>query len=196
MVRYRVVWFQAGRRCRAAKGKPSGEDAATDCLVVLWHEGRLGDLARKAVLLSARSWGHIWPVLVGLAVFAPLLILSTSRLELLEMGDDMAAQLGLNLTRSRATLVIAAVGLTAVATASCGPIAFVALAGPQVARRLTCAPVPLISGALSGAGLLLAADLLLHRAPLQLLLPIGTMTGLCGGAYLVWLLGWGRTAQR
>lgn len=136
-------------------------------------------------------------MLVRLAVFAPQLILSTSRLELLEMGDDMAAQLGLNLTRSRATLVIAAVGLTAVATASCGPIAFVALAGPQIARRLTRAPgVPLISGALSGAGLLLAADLLLQRAPLQLLLPIGSMTGLCGGAHLVWLLGWGRTAQR
>lgn len=106
----------------------------------------------------------------------------------------MAAQLGLNLARSRAGLVIAAVGLTALATASAGPIAFVALAGPQIARRLTGAPgVPLISGALTGAALLLAADLISQRAPLHLMLPIGSMTGLCGGLYLVWLLGRGRT---
>ena len=94
--------------------------------------------------------------------------------------------------RTRVLLVIAAVGLTAVATASAGPIAFIALAGPQIARRLTRAPgVPLLSGAWTGAALLLAADLISQRAPLGLLLPIGSMTGLCGGLYLVWLLGQG-----
>ena len=147
--------------------------------------------------LNARSWGHVWPVLAGLALFAPLLVLNARRLDLLELGDDMAAQLGLDLTRSRAGLVIAAVGLTALATASAGPIAFVALAGPQIARRLIRVPgVPLIPGALTGAALLLAADLISQRAPLELMLPIGTMTGLGGGLYLVWLLACGRPASR
>lgn len=157
----------------------------------------MGDLERAmsaqiwlAGSLNARGWAHVWPALAGLALFAPVLVLSARRLAVLELGEAMAAQLGVAIGRSRACLVIAAVGLTAVATASAGPIAFLALAGPQIARRLTGAPgVPLLSGALTGAALLLAADLVSQRAPFGLLLPIGTMTGLCGGLYLVWLLG-------
>lgn len=69
-------------------------------------------------------------------------------------------------------------------------IAFVALAGPQIARRLTRAPgVPLISGALTGAALLLGTDLISQRALVHLMLPIGSITDLYGGLYLVWLLG-------
>ncbi len=60
----------------------------------------------------------------------------------------------------RLQMVLVAVGMTAIATAAAGPIAFIALAGPQLARRLTrSAGVPLLSGALMGAVLLLAADL-------------------------------------
>ncbi|MDO5622933.1 MAG: iron chelate uptake ABC transporter family permease subunit [Paracoccus sp. (in: a-proteobacteria)] len=144
--------------------------------------------------LNARSWAHVWTVLAGLCLFMPLVLLSARRLAVLELGEDIAVQLGVGIGRSRALLVIAAVGLTAVATASAGPIAFIALAGPQIARRLTRTPgVPLLSGALTGAALLLAADLLSQRAPFGLLLPIGSMTGMCGGLYLVWLLG-GRRA--
>ncbi|WP_104493797.1 FecCD family ABC transporter permease [Paracoccus denitrificans] len=146
--------------------------------------------------LNARSWGHVWPALAGLVLFAPLVLRNARRLALLEMGEALAAQLGLNVGRTRVTLVIVAIGLTSVATASAGPIAFVALAGPQIARRLTRSPeLPLLSGALTGAALLMAADLIGQWAPFGLLMPIGTMTGLCGGLYLVWLLGQGeRTA--
>ncbi|QFQ88487.1 iron chelate uptake ABC transporter family permease subunit [Paracoccus kondratievae] len=139
--------------------------------------------------LNARGWAHVWPVAAGLALFVPPLVLNARRLAIMELGDEMAVQLGVNIARNRAMLVIAAVGLTAVATASAGPIAFIALAGPQIARRLTrVAEVPLISGALTGACLLMAADLLSQRAPFGLMLPIGTMTGLCGGFYLLWVL--------
>ncbi|HCE5672082.1 TPA: iron chelate uptake ABC transporter family permease subunit, partial [Pseudomonas aeruginosa] len=62
-------------------------------------------------------------------------------------------------------------------------------AGPQLARRLTrSAGVPLLSGALMGAVLLLAADLLGQRLAYVANLPIGLMTGLLGGFYLLWLL--------
>ncbi|MFT4012319.1 MAG: iron chelate uptake ABC transporter family permease subunit [Paracoccus sp. (in: a-proteobacteria)] len=145
--------------------------------------------------LTARGWAHVWPALAGFALFGPMLALGARRLAMLELSEDMAAQLGLNIDRDRAALVIAAVGLTAVATASAGPIAFVALAAPQIARRLTRAPgVPVVSGALCGVVLLLAADLIGQRAPFGLLLPIGTLTGLCGGLYLVCILGRGRIA--
>ncbi|WP_132911530.1 iron chelate uptake ABC transporter family permease subunit [Pseudomonas aeruginosa] len=86
-------------------------------------------------------------------------------------------------------MVLVAVGMTAIATAAAGPIAFIALAGPQLARRLTrSAGVPLLSGALMGAVLLLAADLLGQRLAYVANLPIGLMTGLLGGFYLLWLL--------
>ena len=84
--------------------------------------------------------------------------------------------------------------LTAIATAAAGPIAFVALAGPQLARRLTRSPeVPVVSAALMGMVLLMMADLISQRFPLNLSLPIGSTTGLLGGAYLLWLLTRSRT---
>jgi len=90
--------------------------------------------------------------------------------------------------------VLAAVGLTAIATAAAGPIAFIALAGPHLARRLTRSPdVPIVTGALMGMVLLLTADLISQRLPLNLSMPIGSTTGLLGGAYLLWLLTRSRT---
>ena len=65
-----------------------------------------------------------------------------------------------------------------------------ALAGPQIARRLTGSPgVPLVSGALTGALLLMAADLLSQNAPLGLTMPVGLTTGFLGGLYLLLVLG-------
>ena len=139
--------------------------------------------------LNGRSWAHVAPVLGGLAIFAPVLVLAARRLAMMEMGADMASQLGLRPGRVRLVTVLAAVGLTSVATASTGPVAFIALAGPQIARRLTRAPgVPIATGALTGAVLLLAADLVGQWAPFALVLPIGLTTGCLGGLYLIALL--------
>jgi len=107
---------------------------------------------------------------------------------------DAARQLGVRTERTRLVMVMAAVGLTAIATAAAGPIAFIALAAPQLARRLTRSPdVPLAAGAAMGAVLLLAADLVSQRLPLDATMPIGLTTGMLGGLYLLWLLGRSRT---
>ncbi len=58
-------------------------------------------------------------------------------LAMLELGDDAASALGVSVERTRLALALVAVGLTALATAAAGPIGFVALAAPQIARRLT-----------------------------------------------------------
>ncbi|MNP53097.1 Ferric enterobactin transport system permease protein FepG [compost metagenome] len=119
----------------------------------------------------------------------PVVIGHARHIDLLEMGDDTASQLGIAPERTRLIMVLAAVALTAIATAAAGPIAFIALAAPQLARRLTGAPeVPLVPAALMGAVLLLVADLLSQRLALNLNLPIGLSTGLLGGFYLLWLL--------
>ncbi len=139
--------------------------------------------------LATRTWAHVVPAALGLAVMAPIALAHARRLDLLEMGDDAARQLGVGAERTRLVMVMAAVGLTAIATAAAGPIAFIALAGPQLARRLTRAPdVPLVAGAAMGAVLLLSADLISQRVPFGVNLPIGLTTGLLGGLYLLWIL--------
>lgn len=156
----------------------------------------MGDLDRAmsaqlwlAGSLNTRTFAHVAPAALGFFAIVPVALLHARRVGLLEMGDDAASQLGVEAERTRLVMVLAAVGLTAIATAAAGPIAFIALAGPQLARRLTGSPdVPLVSGALMGAVLLLAADLLSQRLPLNVSMPIGLTTGLLGGLYLLWLL--------
>ncbi|MFN3672179.1 MAG: FecCD family ABC transporter permease [Bosea sp. (in: a-proteobacteria)] len=139
--------------------------------------------------LTARSWSHAVPAALSLTLIVPIALLYARRLALLEMGDDAASQLGVAVERTRLATVMTAVGLTGMATAATGPIAFIALAGPQLARRLCRSPdVPLVSGAIMGAVLLLAADLISQRFPYGLNLPIGLTTGLLGGIYLLWRL--------
>ncbi|CAM5299562.1 iron ABC transporter permease [Frigidibacter albus] len=139
--------------------------------------------------LNTRTWSHVGAVAAGVGLLAPVLLSHARRLSLLEMGDDTAAQLGVPVERTRFVLVLAAVGLTSVATAAAGPIAFVALAAPQLARRLTrSSGVPLVASALMGGVLLLGADLIGQRLSFSLTLPVGLMTGLLGGLYLLWLL--------
>ena len=136
--------------------------------------------------LNARGWDHVLIAAGGLALFAPIVVLLGRRLSLMELGTDMARQLGVPVGITRSVLVLAAVGLSSVGTAAAGPIAFVALAAPQIARRLARAPgVPLFRSAAIGAGILLAADLLGQAAPFALALPIGLTTGLLGGLYLL-----------
>ncbi|MBB3808547.1 FecCD family ABC transporter permease [Pseudochelatococcus contaminans] len=139
--------------------------------------------------LNTRTWAHAIPAICGFCIIVPVTLLYGKRVTLLEMGDDAASQLGVSVERTRLVMVLAAVGLTAVATAAAGPIAFIALAGPQIARRLTSSPdMPLVSSALMGAVLLLTADLVSQRFPFDINLPIGLTTGMLGGFYLLWLL--------
>ena len=139
--------------------------------------------------LNTRTWAHAIPAALGFALILPAAILHARRIDLLEMGDDAARQIGVPVERTRLVMVMAAVALTAIATAAAGPIAFVALAAPQLARRLTASSeVPLLSGAVMGVVLLLGADLVSQRLPIDANMPIGLTTGLLGGLYLLWLL--------
>ncbi|TKV60446.1 hypothetical protein FDO65_01670 [Nakamurella flava] len=139
--------------------------------------------------LNGRSWEQLWPVLVVLVIAVPLLMMLARPLTLLEMGEDAAAALGVRGNRVRLAVVVLGVLLAAVAVATAGMITFVALAAPQLARRLTgAATVGVLSSALMGGFLLLTSDLVAQRlfAPVQF--PVGVATGAVGGLYLMWLL--------
>ncbi len=165
-------------------------------LLVMGHVDQAGSAQIwLAGSLNTRTWYHVWPAALGFASLLPVCLWHARRIDLLEMGDDAASQLGVAVERTRFVAVMAAVGLTAIATAAAGPIAFVALAGPQLAKRMTASPdVPLLSGAAMGMALLLAADLISQRFPLDINMPIGLTTGLLGGFYLLWLLARSRNA--
>lgn len=139
--------------------------------------------------LSALAWSDVTPVLVALAVLLPPLVAAAPALRLLEMGDDAASALGVRAEPARLTLVVVGVALTALATATAGPIAFVALAAPGIARQLAgSASVPLAPSAAVGACLLLASDIVAQRAFAPTQLPVGVVTVCLGGCYLIWLL--------
>jgi iron-siderophore transport system permease protein len=139
--------------------------------------------------LSGLDWAQVYPVVGCLAVTAVVLAVVGPKLPVLQMGDDAAGALGLNPERVRLAYFGIGVFLVAVAAAAAGPISFVALAAPQLARRLTAAPgVGLISSAVMGAFLLLASDLIALRIFAPTELPVGAVTVVVGGLYLVYLL--------
>lgn len=118
---------------------------------------------------------------LGVAVFRPLLVAP--------LGDEISAALGVRVQQARSLAVLVGVVAIAVATATTGPIAFVALAAPHVFRRVARAPGFGLAGpALMGALMVLISDLLAQRlfAPTQL--AVGVVTGALGGIYLVVLL--------
>ncbi|MER5646910.1 iron chelate uptake ABC transporter family permease subunit [Streptosporangium sp. NPDC002524] len=139
--------------------------------------------------LGGRGWEHAIPVAYALAVLLPVCAWLSRPLRMMEMGDDAARAAGIRVEAVRATAIAVGVLLCGVATAAAGPVIFVAMAAPQLARRITRSPgVTLVTSALTGATLLVGADLAAQRvfAPVQL--PVGIMTAAIGGIYLVFLL--------
>lgn len=139
--------------------------------------------------LNGRGWEHVRPVAVVLIVLVPTAIALARPLRLLELGDDTARGLGVRVEVARGALLLVGVALAALATASAGPVAFVALVAPQIARRLTGGrTLALLPAAATGALLLVSADLVARRLFAPTELPVGVFTSILGAPYLLYLL--------
>ncbi|MDR6175091.1 iron complex transport system permease protein [Nocardioides zeae] len=150
-------------------------DVESAMLAAVWAAGSFNALGHE----------QLWPMVGVLAVLLALLALVAGGLRQLELGDDAARSLGLRAERVRAAAVVLGVALTALVTAAAGPITFVALAAPQIARRLVRGNgLVLLPSALVGAFVLLVADVVAQ----QVGFPVGVVTVCVGGAYLAWLL--------
>ena len=157
-------------------------------------------LADSATLDAYRFWsvgtlaGRDVTVLVQVAPFLAvgllLALVNAPGLNLLSLGTDVAAGLGLNLTATRWTGLIAITLLTGAATAACGPIAFVGLVVPHVARAFTGPDhrwlVP--ASGLAGAVLLLAADVIGRVVVRPGELQVGIVLALVGAPFFVALV--------
>ncbi|MFI7100704.1 FecCD family ABC transporter permease [Streptomyces sp. NPDC050161] len=164
--------------------------AATSFLYVRAEIGKAAQAATWMIgSLNGRGWSDVSVAALGLVALVPVVVLYARRLALLEMGDDTAAALGIAPERSRLVLLAAGTGLTAMAVAAAGPVPFIALAAPQLARRLTRSAGPnLLPAAWMGAVLIAGADWATQRISGSAILPVGVVTGVAGGVYLAWLL--------
>ncbi|MFD9489569.1 FecCD family ABC transporter permease [Streptomyces sp. NPDC059991] len=173
----------------------------TACIQYLLTKAQLVDATRAMVWLTGsldgRDWAQVWPLLALFAVLLPVILAYGRPLRMLEMGDDAAYALGVPVQRTRTVLMLAAVLLNAAGTAAAGPISFVALTAPQLARRLTRATGPnILASGCMGATLLVTADWASQRLFGESKLPVGVVTGVVGGLYLLWLLVTERKAGR
>ena len=152
------------------------------------------EAAQRAQLWSAGSFSgvtmvRIVPFILVLAVTVLVLAWLARPLAVLAMGDDVAMALGVRVREVRIAVIAAAMVLVSTATAVAGPVAFVALAAPHVARRV-CGHggVGLASSAVVGALLVLASDVVAQRLLAPHEMPVGVVTGVVGGIYLLVLL--------
>jgi iron complex transport system permease protein len=144
-----------------------------------WKQGSLAGL----------DWRRLGIATMLFAVLLPLGLGCGRMVRALELGDDKALSLGQPARTARFRLALIGLGLTATATLLAGPIGFVALISPQVARRMVgSAGLPLVTSLLFGAVFLLGADLAARTLFAPRSLPVGAVTACLGGLYFAILL--------
>lgn len=138
--------------------------------------------------LSGRGYPVAVPVALALAALLPLAMLAGRRLAVLRFDPDTATALGVPPARAGAVVLLVAVGLAGVGVGVGGPISFVALAAPILAGRLAGpVRVPVVTAALCGGTLVVVADTLARvGGPVEL--PVGVVTSMLGGPFLLWAL--------
>ncbi|MER6157880.1 iron chelate uptake ABC transporter family permease subunit [Streptomyces sp. NPDC001868] len=139
--------------------------------------------------LNGRGYDQAAPLATVLLLLVPFLLWAARAQRSAAFDDDTATALGVRLGRVRLGLSVLGVVLASVATGAAGPVDFVALLAPQIARRLTRTPhVPLVCSALTGALIVVVADVLARKLLSPLELPVGVFTALVGAPYLMWLI--------
>ena len=152
---------------------------------------------KQAFMLGSTGflgWGSCLLLFLGLVITLPPCWRMARALDALTLGDDTARSLGLPLPRVRAAFVVAIAFATGVAVSQTGLIAFVGLVAPHLVRRFAPAThgFIVVASAAAGGVLLLVADVLARALIAPEEVPVGVLTALLGGSYLIWLLHRGR----
>lgn len=143
-----------------------------------WLAGYLNDIV----------WERSFALMIAMALVVPALLLVTRPLGAIRFGDNVAAGLGVSVNRYRVAALFIGVLLVSLATATTGPVAFVALAAPHIAKTLTkTTGVGFTSSALMGALLVFGSDLI-GRYAIPGGMQVGVVTGAIGGLYLMYLI--------
>ncbi|RUR55171.1 iron ABC transporter permease [Vreelandella populi] len=139
--------------------------------------------------LNARSGGSVQLLGIGLALgFVAALTLARS-LTVLRFSEATASGLGINTSARRIQILLLSVALTALAVAVAGPVGMVGLIGPEIARALsTPRHVPVVAATLAGALVMVLSDLAGRTLLAPIELPVGIVTAIIGGPWLLWIL--------
>ncbi|HXH32957.1 MAG TPA: iron chelate uptake ABC transporter family permease subunit [Plantibacter sp.] len=164
--------------------------AVTQYVVSIGLRDQASQLAAAlAGSLNATDWNDVAVLAVTIAVVLPVAGALGGELRLIELGDDATDALGARAIRTRTIAILLSVVAAAGAVTAAGPIAFVALTAPQIARRATRTAGPnLVASALVGAAIMVTADLVVQQSPWADGLPVGVLTAGVGGIYLGFLL--------
>ncbi|WP_314410107.1 iron ABC transporter permease [Pseudomonas kuykendallii] len=139
--------------------------------------------------LNARPAQAVWLLAAGLAVCLPLAKYLGRALDLMRFSDSVAVGLGVRLGAMRLLTLIVTVALTALGVAVAGPVGLIALAAPEMARYLSGhRGVPVLNAGLAGALLMLCADWAGRTLLVPVEIPVGVVTAIVGGPYLLWIL--------
>ena len=164
--------------------------AMTDLVTSLAPEVVRGKQAFLLGNTGFLGWGACTVLVGGLVLTLPVSWRLARVLDALVLGEDSALSLGLPLAQARLALV-AVLGLTTgLAVSQTGLIAFVGLVAPHLVRRLAPSPSgpTVVASALAGGCLLLLADVMARTVLAPQEIPVGVLTALFGGGYLIWLL--------
>ena len=140
--------------------------------------------------LWGRSWAYVNVVLPWLLVLLPLPFIFCRDLDTLGLGENKAATLGVSINKTQILVLVLAVALSTTAVAICGPIAFLGLVAPHLARKLvggrhrTLLPAAMLIGTL----LLQISDILARVIDPPTELPAGILTAIIGAPYFFYLL--------
>ena len=144
----------------------------------------LGALKAITGTLGAARWPVVAPTCLAIGVTVALILLASRHLQVLSLGEQVATILGSPTRRASALLILLGTVLVAVVTMAAGPIGFVALVAPHLARLLTGSPQsPLLVSGLTGSLLMVGADLL-SQLVLESM-PVSVVTNAVGGLYLM-----------
>lgn len=164
--------------------------ALSDLLMLLSPEAMRGKQAFLLGTTGFLGWDSVLLMAGGLLLALPLALRVSRVLDVLVLGEATATSLGVDLPRLRLLLVLLMALCTGAAVAQAGLIAFVGLVAPHLVRRLVAVRHgPLLGlSALAGGVLLLAADVAARSVIAPEELPVGVLTAVVGGAYLLVLL--------
>ena len=164
--------------------------ALSDLLILLSPQAMRGSQVFLLGTTGFLGWSSAALLAATLALALPLAVGFARALDALVLGEDSAASLGVHLPQVRLLLVATMALCTGSAVAQTGLVAFVGLVAPHLVRR--CVVVThgalLVLSALAGGVLLQAADVAARSIVAPQELPVGVLTALLGGAYLLVLL--------
>ncbi|AGX06972.1 MULTISPECIES: iron chelate uptake ABC transporter family permease subunit [Bacillus] len=181
--------FSIGRLILIGIGIQAMLDAAVSYLLLIGQQNDLPAAMRWLTgSLNGAKMEDLYPLMITVLIFAPIIMMLGKRLDMLELGEQAATSLGVDTNKTRLMLIISSVLIIALATAATGPIAFIAfLSGPIAKRLVGVGFSSIVPAGLVGIILVLAGDLIGQFA-FDARYPVGVITGIIGAPYLIYLL--------